>query len=375
MGAFAMKVGVLTSSRADFGIYLPLLNKLEADSNFDLTIIAFGTHCSPYHGETIQEIKEAGFSDIDTVRSLLLSDDEQSIATSYGLTTVKFADYWSNNRFNLVFCLGDRFEMSAAVQAGIPQGITFAHLHGGETTLGAIDNIYRHQITHASLLHFTSTEKYAERVKKLIHSNKNVHNVGALSLDGINSTKVLDEKELRENYGIPAGPFILATFHPETVANEENTAYADEMRIAIEELAKQYCTVITMPNADTRGSLYRKRIHTLAQALPGKIITVENFGRKNYFSAMKYASLLLGNTSSGIIEAASFGKYVVNVGDRQKGRAQSKNVINCPFEKERIVSSVKKGMELGNYEGANIYFKKGSAKKIIEVLKQYNETL
>ncbi len=370
-----MKVGVLTSSRADFGIYVPLLNKLKADPDLDLTVIAFGTHLSPYHGETIQEIKEAGFSNIDTIRSLLVSDDKQSIATSYGLTSLKFADYWSAHTYDLVFCLGDRFEMAAAVQAGIPFGITFAHLHGGETTLGAIDNMYRHQITHASQLHFASTEQYAERVKSLINSSDNVFNVGSLSLDGIDNTEILSEEVFRKNYEIPEGPFILTTFHPETVALEKNEKYAAEMKKAIAELVQQYGVVITMPNADTRGTILRKKIIELKEAFPKRIPVVENFGKKDYFSAMKHARLLLGNTSSGIIEAASFKKYVVNVGDRQKGRAQSNNIIGCPFDKDRIIESVKKGMSLGSFEGVNIYSRKNTAKKIVEVLKQYNETV
>src|SRR5699024_4527201 len=120
MEAFAMNIGILTSSRADFGIYLPLVNKLRVDNEINLQIIAFGTHCSTHHGETVEEIRREGFRDIHMVSSLLVNDDENSIATSYGLTVIKFADYWSRNNYDLVFCLGDRFEMSAAVQAAIP---------------------------------------------------------------------------------------------------------------------------------------------------------------------------------------------------------------------------------------------------------------
>ena len=132
-----MKIGVLTSSRADFGIYLPLLKKLDHDSFFNLKIIAFGTHGSPYHGETISEIKNKGFNNVDLTQSFLLNDNPNGISTSYGLTVTKFADYWKENSFDLVFCLGDRFEMSAAVQAGIPYGLKFAHLYGGGNYIGS----------------------------------------------------------------------------------------------------------------------------------------------------------------------------------------------------------------------------------------------
>jgi GDP/UDP-N,N'-diacetylbacillosamine 2-epimerase (hydrolysing) len=369
MGTFTMNVGVLTSSRADFGIYLPLINKLKADNAVILQIIAFGTHCSSYHGKTIEEIREAGFKNIHTISSLLVSDDEISIGTSYGLTVIKFADYWSKNNYDIVFCLGDRFEMSAAVQAGIPFGITFAHLHGGEKTLGAIDNMYRHQITIASKYHFTSTQKYANKVSKLIESEENVYNVGSLSLDGVKGFQLVEEDDLHRKFEIPEGDYILSTFHPETVKFENNKAYAKEMAKALKQLSEQYVVVVTMPNADTLGSIYRKELHDLEQALPDKILTVENFGKANYFSAMEYANLVLGNSSSGIIEAASFDKYVVNVGDRQKGRAQSDNVINCAFKVNEIVRSVQKAEEFGTYKGDNIYYQEDVADRIMEKIK------
>jgi len=371
MGGLAMRIGVLTSSRADFGIYLPLLKKLQADHDIDLKIIAFGTHCSNAHGKTVQEINEEGFKEIDTISSLITDDTEEAIATAYGLTVIKFADYWSKNEFDIVFCLGDRFEMSAAVQAGIPFGVTFAHLHGGEKTLGAIDNTYRHQITIASNYHFTSTQQYANRVKELIESEENVYNVGSLSLDGVKDIQLVEEADLRERFEIPEGDFILSTFHPETVGVENNEEYANEMVKALKQLAKQYIIVVTMPNADTLGSIYRERLKDLERSLSDKVVTVESFGKVNYFSALKYASLVLGNSSSGIIEAASFDKYVVNVGDRQKGRAQSNNVINCAFKANEIVKGVEKADELGTYAGDNIYYQEDVADRIIEKMKSF----
>jgi GDP/UDP-N,N'-diacetylbacillosamine 2-epimerase (hydrolysing) len=369
VGGLAMKIGVLTSSRADFGIYLPLLKKLRADQDIDLQNIAFGTHCSNAHGKTVQEIYDSGFNKVDTVASLITDDTEEAIATAYGLTVIKFADYWATHEFDLVFCLGDRFEMSAAVQAGIPFGTNFVHLHGGEITLGAIDNVYRHQITVASKYHFTSTQQYAKKVKKLIGNEENVYNVGSLSLDGIEDIQLVDEVVLRKEFEIPEGDFILSTFHPETIQAAHNKVYVKEMAKALKHLAEKHAIVVTMPNADTLGSIYRKELHNLEQALPDKIVTVESFGKLNYFSAIKYASLVLGNSSSGIIEAASFKKYVVNVGDRQKGRAQSDNVINCAFKAKKMVSSVVEAEELGTYKGDNIYYQEDVADRIIEKVK------
>ena len=364
-----MKVGVLTSSRADFGIYLPLLKKLKDEEFFELRVIAFGTHGSPYHGNTVSEIQEAGFENIDLIQSLLLNDNPNGISTSYGLTVSKFADYWSENTFDLVFCLGDRFEMSAAVQAGIPFGVKFAHIHGGETTLGAIDNIYRHQISLASAIHFPSTEVYKDRIEAIIGNDKHIYNVGSLSLDGIEDFNFLGESVFRNKFGIPDKQYVLVTFHPETVNPEANKEYAVEMKSAMSEISTDYYLVITMPNADTNGKIFRDSIVELKKEIPEQILSIENFGKTNYFNAMKYSSFLLGNTSSGIIEAASFGKYVVNVGNRQKGRAKGTNVVDCEFETGDILQAVSKVKGLGPFKGSNIYRKSNTARSIIDTLK------
>lgn len=370
-----MRIGVLTSSRADYGIYLPLLLKLKADPFFELEIIAFGTHLSKFHGFTITEIEQNEYNTVHKISSLLSNDDEQSISTSYGLTAIKFADFWQSNKYDLVFCLGDRFEMSAAVQAGIPFGVKFAHIHGGETTLGAIDNVYRHQITLASTLHFTAASSFSEKITELIGSSNGVHNVGSLSLDGIESFKPIEKSLFYDRFKIPNQEFALVTFHPETIATQLNMEYALEMRLALSQIFEKLFLVITMPNADTMGSIFRAEINKLKNDFPNRIICIENFGKENYFSAMHYCKFLLGNTSSGILEAASFGKYVINVGNRQEGRLQSKNILNARFNKESILQSINEVLGLGDFKGENIYYQEGSSKKIIELLKKYHASI
>ncbi len=364
-----MKIGVLTSSRADYGIYLPLLKKIKEDNFFELEIIAFGTHLSKSHGFTLNEIEKGNYSKIHCISSLIANDDEQAVTTSYALTALKFADFWQYNKFDLVFCLGDRFEMSAAVQAGIPFNMKFAHLHGGETTLGAIDNIYRHQITLASNIHFTAGELFSDRVIELIGNNKNVYTVGSLSLNEIENFQPTNKTEFYEKFNIPNEDFALITFHPETVNTEMNKHFAREMRKALSEIASKLFLVITMPNADTMGSVFRMEIDQLKEECSERVLCIENFGKKNYFSAMFYAKMLIGNTSSGIIEAASFGKFVVNVGDRQKGRLQSNNLLNCAFDQIDMIQAIEKAIKLNNYVGENIYFKKKVADNIIKILK------
>ena len=365
-----MKVGVLTSSRADYGIYLPLIQKLEKDAFFSLEIIAFGTHLSQSNGYTLNEIKKDGYTKIHTISSLISNDDTESIATSYGLTVLKFANFWTQNKYDLVFCLGDRFEMSAAVQAGIPNGVRFAHIHGGETTLGAIDNVYRHQITLASAIHFTATEIFKNKVSNLIESTENIYSIGSLSLDNIHSFIPIDKKTFFDTFSIPENEYALVTIHPETVSLNDNYKFAIEIINALKELSKKLFIIITMPNADTLGSIYRDEIEQLKKELPNRILLIENFGKNNYFSAMHYAKILIGNTSSGILEAASFGKYVVNVGDRQKGRLQSENIFNCPFDEKQIINTTEKALLKGDFNGENIYFKENATDSIIKILKE-----
>lgn len=370
-----MKVGILTSSRADYGIYLPLLQKIKIDSFFEIEIIAFGTHLSKNHGYTLNDLEKDNYKCIHKISSLISNDDEQTITSSYGLTILKFADFWQKHKYELVFCLGDRYEMSAAVQAGIPFGVKFAHIHGGETTLGAIDNIYRHQISLASVMHFTASEVFSKKISTLIDSSENIFAVGSLSLSDIKNFIPIDKKTFFNKFSIPKEDFALVTFHPETISLLDNVVYAQEMKNALSKVASNLFVIITMPNADTQGSIYREALEILKKELPERILLIENFGKNNYFSAMYYAKMVIGNTSSGILEAASFGKYVINVGDRQKGRLQSKNIINCSFNQQEIISAVEQIVNKENFIGENVYYKEGVADSIIKIVKEYYESI
>ena len=368
-----MKIGVLTSSRADYGIYLPLLDKLKTDPYFVIELIAFGSHLTKNHGYTIDDIVEDEYDTIYEIVSLINDDSENGIAISYGKTVLEFAKFWATNKFDLVFCLGDRFEMSAAVQASIPFGVKLAHFHGGETTLGAIDNVYRHQITIASKFHFVSTDDHLRKVRELTGSSDYVYNVGSLSLANIKTFETQDRLVFLDKYGIENAPYLLATFHPETVSVNNNIVFAKEMKNTLSVLSDEINVVITMPNADTMGSLYRKEIYELKSTKPDKIFVVENFGKTDYFNAMFHCSFLLGNTSSGIIEAASLSKNVINVGNRQKGRAQSANVHNIDYDLKEIIGAYIEISKQSVYTEKNIYYKPRTVDIIINALKFINE--
>ena len=371
MGGFALKIGVLTSSRADYGIYLPLLTAMKNDERFELSIIAFGSHTRPEFGETIDSIYQDSYAEVIAIDNLLVGDSPEIIAKSYGNTVSIFADFWSKrgNSFDWIFCLGDRFEMAAAVNAGIPFQLNFAHFHAGEITLGAIDNIYRHQLTLASQLHFVSLEVNAQKVWELTGEKNTTTVIGSLSLLNQVNLPLLSVSEFYEKWKIDLTiPTILITVNPETVNFEKNELYAEITVKALRDLANEFQLVINPPNADTNGSIFRKAFIDLQQENEA-IIIVENFGSQSYFSCMKHAALLLGNTSSGIIEAASFQKYVINIGDRQKGRFAPENVIDVPFDYNQICEKTRKYINK-TYLGENPYFRNDSVELTLNKLLQ-----
>lgn len=364
-----MKIGVLTSSRADYGIYLPLLNHLKNDSIFSLEIIAFGSHLKEKFGHSINQILNDSYEKVYQIDNFKNGDSPLDISLSYAKTTKLFSNFWNEHTYDLVLCLGDRFEMAAAVNAGIPFQVHFAHFYAGDTTLGAIDNVYRHQISLASSIHFVATQESAIKVHSLLGYSNTTTVIGSLSLHNLDKLKLLSIEEFKEKWNIDLSiPTILITVNPETINYQKNELYAKEIIDAIENLSDEYQVVINPPNADTNSSIFRKAFVKL-QKQKKVIKIVENFGSQSYFSCMKHAAILVGNTSSGIIEAASFEKYVINIGDRQKGRCAPKNVIHLPFDSKKIIATTKRYIKL-RYTGSNPYYFNDSIKLTIKTLQQ-----
>lgn len=365
-----MNIAVLTSSRADYGIYLPLLRKLQEDAEIRLSIIAFGTHTATSHGHTIDVIRQDGFQ-VDYELDTLINDDSPAgIALSYAKTTEAFASFWAKNaQFDWIICLGDRFEMSAAIQASIPFRYKVAHLYAGDTTLGAIDNIYRHQLTLASKLHFVSIPEYQLRVAELVGEEGTSTVIGSLSLLNLERLELESPEDFFAKWGISLHrKFILVTVHPETMNFELNEQYAGIIESALRQSLSDLNLVITMPNADTNGEIYRMCFQRLKSDAPEKVHLIENFGTKSYFTAMKHAALVVGNSSSGIYEAASFGKMVLNIGDRQKGRIAPLNVKHVRFNEQEIVEEIVRNESL-TFDGNNPFLVENGVELVIERLK------
>ena len=363
-----MKVAVLTSSRADYGIYLPLLKALKNDSFFDLSIIAFGTHLSKKHGYTLNQIIEDGFEVPIKVDTMPDGDSPIAISEAMGKTITNFSKVWNEHKFDLVFCLGDRYEMFAACASSVPFNVKLAHIHGGEQTLGAIDDAFRHAITHMSTYHFTTTEQYKNRVTELKGSSKNIYNVGALSIENLKTLPLLSIEEFKDKFNINLSkPSILITFHPETVSFEKNEMYINELIAALSEI-KSYQFIITMPNADTMGNMIREKLYSFIKN-NDNAIGVESFGALGYLSCMKHCSFMLGNTSSGFVEASFFPKYVINLGERQTGRIVTENILNCPIEQKGIVKAINSFLNVKLPKTINVYGEGNTSEKIIQSLK------
>ncbi len=332
---------MVTVARSDFGIYKPLLSQASSRPEVDLRILASGMHLAPEFGLTIREIEEAGFDKIDRVEMLLSSDTPEGTAKSMGVGILGFAQLFAREKPDWLIVLGDRFEMFAAVAAALPFQIPTAHLHGGELTFGAIDEAMRHCITKMSHLHFASTPEYANRIIQLGEDPWRVSHCGALSLEDVQCS--LSFAELEKKFGVNLDPApLLVTFHPVTLGYEKGLEQQLEMLAALEESALP--CVITLPNADAGGRALASGIHDFATRFPDRVRVVENFGREGYFGMLKHASAMIGNSSSGILEAGAFALPVVNIGDRQAGRTRGANVLDVPPERSQILAAIRRAV-------------------------------
>ena len=333
-------VAVVTTSRADYGIYKPLLQAIEACPDLKLHLIVSGTHLSPEFGLTERTIIEDRFVVSDRVEMLLSSDSPEGISKSVGLGVLGFSQLWGRFRPDIIVVLGDRYEMFAVALSALPFKIPVAHLHGGEVTEGAIDDSLRHAMTKLSHLHFVSTQEYKDRVIQLGEEPWRVIVSGACGLDNLKEVDLVEYVEFANNYNIQiTPPFLLVTFHPVSLEFEQTQTQVNALLDALEQV--DYSVLFTMANADTSGHLVNRLISDYVLRHPDKTQIVKTLGLNGYFNAMNLASAMVGNSSSGIIEAASFELPVVNIGNRQHGRIRGENVIDVGYSSAEIVSGIR----------------------------------
>ncbi len=368
------KICVLTATRAEYGLLKPILAKLTQMPNFDIRIAVTGMHLSEAFGLTYREIEKDGFS-ID-VKIDILEDIDSPVAVSkaMGKAMTGFAEYFDQLRPDLLLVLGDRYETMAVSCAAMNARIPIAHLYGGETTEGAVDEAIRHSITKMSYLHFTSTDEYRKRVIQLGEDPDRVYQVGAIGIENIRNEQLLTKTELEHSLGLKLDkPYAIVTFHPVTLEHDKATLQVEELLVACEQKDELFY-LFTKANADAGGLMINKVIEQYVSEHDNAYL-FDSLGMRRYLSAVKYADMVIGNSSSGIIEVPSFGVPTINIGDRQKGRLQSTSVINCEPVNREIILAIELAMSIEFKEKAkrtvNPYGEGNTSDKMISIIREY----
>ena len=368
------KICVITGSRAEYGLLSRLMRLIKKEDDLQLQVIATNMHLSPEFGLTYKEIEADGFTIDRKVHMLLSSDTANATTKSVGLGTIGFADAFEDLKPDMIVVLGDRYEILAAVSAALFYKIPVAHLHGGEITEGAYDDAIRHAITKMSHLHFTSTEDYRQRVIQMGEQPSNVHYVGALGCDNIRHIPLMAKEELEQsmNFALDKNT-LLVTFHPVTMENATTEKQFRELLAAFDDF-KDLRFIFTMPNSDTDGRIIINMIKEYVERNASRSVYFTSLGMKRYLSALQYIGGVIGNSSSGIIEAPSFHIPTINIGDRQKGRIAATSVLHCLPEKNDIKEKISIICQPAYAESLkavqNPYDKPDTAEAIVRILKE-----
>lgn len=368
------KISVVTGTRAEYGLLYWIIKGIHEDPELELQLIVTGMHLAPEFGLTVKEIEKDGFPIAERVEMLLSSDTETAIAISMGLGMIGFAKAYEYLRPDVLVVLGDRFEIHAAVSASIPFRLPVAHIHGGESTEGVMDELFRHAITKMSHIHFAATDQYRKRIIQMGELPENVFCFGAPGIDNLYKYDFINKEKLLVEFGISRDKKIgVITYHPVTLEKGSTISQILELLEAIKEFEEIYW-VFTLPNADTEGRSITEKINNFVNEFPEKGRVFISLGQLRYLSLLKNAVLMVGNSSSGLIEAPSFELPVVNIGDRQRGRVRGKNVIDVPeCKKEPIINSIYKALSpdfRDSLKGMkNPYGEGNASEKIVKILK------
>ncbi len=368
-----MKIAVLTATRAEYGLLSPIIKKLNTEKGFEVRVVVTGAHLSEKFGNTYKEIEADEIVIDEKIPILEECGGTVSISRTMGNALIRFADYFERRRPDALMVLGDRYETLAVCIAAMNAQIPMIHLHGGETTQGAIDEAIRHSISKMSYLHFTSTEEYRRRVIQLGENPNRVFCVGAIGVENVLNLPLLKKEELEDSLGISLDrPYVVGTYHPVTLENEGMDEQMDAFLQALTEKA-EYSYIITKANADAGGLRMNERLEEYALSHE-HVHVVASLGVKRYLSAIKYCDMVIGNSSSGIIEVPSFHVPTVNIGDRQKGRACADSVICCKSDTKSILCAMEKAASKDFRDLCKIvknpYEKTHVAESIVSIIKR-----
>ncbi|MDP3871344.1 MAG: UDP-N-acetylglucosamine 2-epimerase [Methyloversatilis sp.] len=368
------RICIVTGSRAEYGLMYWLMKEIAADATLQLQVVATGMHLSPEFGLTYRQIEADGFTIDVRVDMLLSADDEVAITKSLGLGVIGFADAFATLSPDVVVVLGDRFEILAAAQSAMLARIPVAHIHGGETSEGAYDESIRHAITKMSHLHFVAAEPYRKRVIQLGEAPERVFNVGAPGLDHLRRTDVMSRAELEQSLDMTLkGPLFLVTYHPATLGNVLPEIAMTELLRALQSFP-QATVVFTYPNADTGGRALIGCIDRYVAEHPARARAYVSLGQPRYLGLMREADVVIGNSSSGLIEAPALRRATVNIGDRQKGRLKAASVIDADERCKDIVEAIRRALSSDFRAGLDqvrpLYGCGGASEAIVAQLKQ-----
>ena len=338
------KVFVITSTRADYGLLRPVIKRLDKAENITTVIVATGTHVKKEYGYTIDEIRADGFEPQYQIDILKFGNDDTAVAKTIAYTVSRFTEIFSSDRPDLVLVLGDRYEMFAVCTAASALGVPIAHISGGDVTVGAKDDFYRHCMTAMSNIHFPSCVESCQRLYRLGQHPDIVYNVGGLGDENIKNLPLMSVEELENSLDFKnLRPFFLITYHPETQKGQSPKQDMENLFYALDKM-EGYNLIFTKSNADAGGELINKMVDDYCEKNSSRAKAFFSLGLKRYLSAMSIAAAVIGNSSSGVVETPTFKVPTVNIGDRQKGRYIAQNVICTKDDKDSILAGLAKAL-------------------------------
>lgn len=362
------KICVVTGTRAEYGLLYPVMKQIQSEPTLELQLVATGAHLSPEFGLTYRNIERDGFTIDARVEMLLASDTAVGVAKSIGLGVIGFAETLDRLKPDIMVVLGDRYEILAAVQAAMTARIPIAHIAGGDTTEGAIDEAIRHSITKMAHLHFVTNAAAAKRVRQMGENPDHIHCVGSPGIDAIKGATLLSRRELTAALGFTfREKNLLVTFHPVTLEGDAAKWQIEELLKALDSCGPTVGIIITKPNSDMDGRIIAETIDQYA-AGRSNVKAFVSLGQLNYLSAIAQVDAVVGNSSSGLYEVPSFKKPTVNVGDRQKGRLAAKSVIHCGNRAEEIREAISQAFRCDCSDVKNPYGEGDAAVQIVATL-------
>lgn len=344
MAASRRKIAIVTGTRAEYGLLSPLIREIAGDDGLDLQLVVTGMHLAPQFGLTWREIADDGVPIAEKVEILLASDTPVGIAKSIGVAIMGFAEAFARLGPDILVVLGDRFEVLAAASAALVARIPIAHIHGGESTEGLIDEAIRHAVTKMAAIHFAAAEPYRRRIIQMGEDPARIHCFGAPALDVIRTLTLIDRDALARELDLALdAPVFAVTFHPVTLERETSAGQFRALLDALDAFPEARI-VLTKPNADTDGQAITAMVDDYARANHGRVAAFASLGQKRYLSLLKHADAVIGNSSSGLIEAPQFETPTVNIGDRQRGRLAPASVIHCAPRTDEIIAAIRRAL-------------------------------